>query len=379
MTLSFYRPAACVRRDFLWGSVRPNVLINVIGFLLPSRAASMNSGTERQTVEDIYKHPDAVVDQALDWFLRHQSDQELDAAQEVAFNHWLAAEPAHRRAWSEVNATWNAPETLVGTQMLDLNLRQKPAGRRGFRMRGPVRRYVVTGALAIAASLLLTLALPYLSGQITPALLADYATHTGEKREIALPDGSLMVLNTDTAIALDFDAVRRGVRLLRGEAWFDVVHDPAHPFHVLASHSEVEVKGTAFSVATENDRDTIRLQRGAVEAHHNLSDVDRVHLTAGQMVVASEKAMSKVTSFQPDESLAWLENRIVFDDTSLGEALHEIGRYFDGRLIVLNDALLNARVSGFYRTDRAADAIAAIVAASGGKVNRIPGNFIIIR
>lgn len=339
----------------------------------------MSNGKQGQAPEDIYLHPEAAVDQALDWFLRRQSSEGTNTAQEADFDAWLAADPAHQRAWADVSADWYAPETLIATQALDVSLQRKTAGRPGCQMRGPLRRYMAGGALAMAALLLLTLSLPHLSSQIMSALLADYSTQAGEKREVALPDGSRMVLNTDTAVALEFGAGRRGVRILQGEAWFDVVHDAAHPFHVAASHADIEVKGTAFSVTVEDDLDTIRLQRGAVDAHHALSNVARVHLSPGQMVVASEKALSVAMPFQPDKSLAWLENRIVFDDTSLRKALHEIGRYFDGRIIVLDDLLLNARVSGFYRTDRAADAIANIVAASGGTIIRLPGNFIIIR
>lgn len=327
-----------------------------------------------------YQHPDAAVDQALDWFLRRQSGEGNDARQETDFRVWLEADPSHSKAWSDIDATWNAPETLVSAQLLD-PWSQKEAG--GVKHVGPrwlSRRQMMTGgALAMAASLLLIVALPTVSREILPRMLADYTTQTGEKREIRLPDGSRMILNTYSAVALEFGDGKRGVRLLQGEAWFDVVHDPAHPFHVGARHIYAEVKGTAFSVAVEGDLDTVRLQRGAIDATHIPGDIDVVHLSPGQMVTGSDVAMSPVETFLPEESLAWLENRIVLDDKSFGDALHELGRYFDGKIFVLNRQLLDQRVSGFYRTDRAADAILNIAVGAGGKAVRLPGSFIIIR
>jgi transmembrane sensor len=327
-----------------------------------------------------YKHPDAAVDQALDWFLRRQSDGGDHPGQEVDFLAWLAADPAHAKAWDDVSATWNAPETLVSAKLLDPWSAIEANGLKHVERRWPSRRLIMAGsAVALAASLVLTAALPMVSRAFLPRLLADYTTQTGEKREILLPDGSRMILNTHSAVALDFEDGKRGVRLLEGEAWFDVVHDPARPFHVVARHIDTEVKGTAFSVTVESDLDTVRLQRGAIDATHIPSDADVVRLYPGQMVTGSDVAMSSVKTFLPEESLAWLENRIVLDNRSLGDALQELGRYFDGKIVVLNRELLEKRVSGFYRTDRAAAAIANIVVGSGGKIMRFPGDFLIIR
>ncbi len=75
---------------------------------------------------------------------------------------------------------------------------------------------------------------------------ADALTGAGEMLVVTLPDGSRADLNSGTALAYDFAEGRRHVTLLQGEAWLDVIHDPAHPFTVDAGATEVTVKGTAF-------------------------------------------------------------------------------------------------------------------------------------
>jgi ferric-dicitrate binding protein FerR (iron transport regulator) len=84
-----------------------------------------------------------------------------------------------------------------------------------------------------------------------------HVTATGIRDEIVLPDGSRMILNTASAVSLHFEGGTRSVQLLQGEAYFDVAPDPARLFTVVAAFSEVEVKGTAFSVRTENEADTV--------------------------------------------------------------------------------------------------------------------------
>jgi transmembrane sensor len=77
--------------------------------------------------------------------------------------------------------------------------------------------------------------------------------------------------------------------------------------------------------------------------------------------------------------LAWREGRIAFSGKPLGAVLGDLARYYDGRVFVLRRDLLSVPVSGNYRTDDAAGAIGSIVTAVGGKIDTLPGNFIIIR
>ncbi|MCX8997915.1 FecR domain-containing protein [Rhizobiaceae bacterium BDR2-2] len=328
-----------------------------------------------------YRHADPVVDQALEWFARLNAGETVDPETRLAFEGWLSAGPDHRMVWEQVADVWAAPETLLASQQVAAQAQADNVVRLDAHERRPApgRPRFGVYAMVAAAALVLAIATP----QVLPSLLlrwqADYRTDAGKTQELVLPDGSQMVLNGQSAVALDFADGRRGVRVLAGEAWFDVVHDERHPFHVAGKFSDVQVRGTAFAVRVDGDGDTIVLERGRVDAIHDRGDIAPVHLSAGEMVRASDAAMSAVAPFDSEEMLGWLEGRIVFSARPLGEALDAIKPYLNGTVVVLNRDLLDVAVSGHYRTDSAGTAIASIVSAAGGKITRLPGGIIIIR
>ncbi|UXS04237.1 FecR family protein [Agrobacterium tumefaciens] len=339
----------------------------------------MREGTGEQSGSETFLHPDPAVDAALDWLVRLEAAGHVDKTTRSEFDVWLAAAPSHQKAWKEIHGLWAAPETLVAAQELEVHLSQQPVLLDEMREKKRPRWSFRSFAMASAASLVLVAGTAHVISNYLPRMLADYTTSTGERREIALPDGSRMILNTHSAVALDFTEGQRGVRLLQGEAFFDVVHDAEHPFHVAAAYSEVRVKGTAFGVRTEDDTDTVSLQRGAVDAVHERKDIPVAHLSPGEMVVASEKSLSSVASFNSDENFGWLKGRVVIEAQPLSKALEEVGRYFDGRIFILNRALLDVAVSGDYRIDSAEAAIDSLTTAAGGKITVVPGGYIIIR
>ncbi|MGF9564791.1 FecR domain-containing protein [Neorhizobium sp. BT27B] len=337
----------------------------------------MRENTAGQELNEAYRHPDRAMDEALDWLVRLEAGGFVDRGARAEFDVWLDAEPSHRAAFEEIKTLWASPETLVAAQELDIHLRGLPVPLDAARKMP--RHRIGSQAWAAAACLAVVIGATYLALQSMPRMLADYTTDAGERREITLPDGSRMILNTDSAVSLDFAGSKRGVRLIEGEVWFDVVHDATRQFHVAGHYSDVQVKGTAFVVKVQGDADTVLLQRGAVDAVHEQKSISLVHLVPGEMVVASSDAMSPVEKFDDERDLGWLQGRVVIDAKPLGDALAEVGRYFDGRVMVLNRSLLDVTVSGDYRTDRAQAAIAGLAAAAGGKTTVLPGGYIIIR
>lgn len=336
----------------------------------------MMKDQSRKGPQEDYRHADPVTDQALEWFVRVRGGAPVERDDKALFEAWLAESPAHRAAWDEIAGLWDDPAVVLASS--EIARREEEATVVAFRPRRRVPS-LRTALTALAATLVLTLSALQFAGPLMVRLKADYRTETGEMREARLPDGSRMILNTHSAVALDFTEGRRGVRLLEGEAWFDVAHDAAHPFHVAGAFSTVEVKGTVFTVRRSAGGDVIALQEGAVEAAHENPAVAAVRLKPGETVSASPTALSSVSHFDDEETFGWLEGRIVFSGKPLGAALEEIGAYLDGRIVVLNRALLDVAVSGNYRTDSAGAAVAGVVAAAGGSVTRLPGGLLIIR
>lgn len=205
-------------------------------------------------------HPDPVTDQALDWFIRLQ--EERDSATLAEFEAWRRSDMRCGQAFARISAMHGMASLRKATETdarrLGLDV---PASAVSVRERKAPRSWIP----AVAAAVLLLL----IGWQQLPGVMlrwqSDYMTATGQRDTITLPDGSTATLNTSTAIAVDFSGGRRRVTLLDGEAYFDVQHDPSRPFVVAGHFAQVEVKGTAFSVRTENDQDTVVLERGRVE------------------------------------------------------------------------------------------------------------------
>lgn len=311
---------------------------------------------------------DPAADQALDWFARLRND-DPDAATRAAFVAWLAEDPRHEAEFRNLEALWNSKPFLDAVKAL-------PVDRRAL-SRPKARRWPLRAA-ALAASVLVAVGL-WQYPALTIAVEADYLTATGSQTTVALPDGSTMMLNTDTAVALDFDAGQRHVRLLRGEAFFDVVHDPAHPFTVSGHYGEVQVLGTAFSVKTSDDEDEVVLERGRVQVLCLCDGKDRAELSPGEAVSITASAVSPVHASDPSTRLAWREGRIIFENARLGTVLEELRRYHRGPILVADERVNRLVVTGNYRLDNVDGALRTLADAAGVGFYRLPGGLIILR
>lgn len=323
-----------------------------------------------------YTHPDTAVDEALDWFLRLQEEDAPETLR--AFDAWAEGRPDRMKAFDEL-VRMQGMASLRKATLADRNLQHRegrPTGRAAATSR-PVRAWRF-GYAAMAAVVLAAVAWQQLPGLLLQ-WRSDYLTATGERETVSLPDGSSVVLNTASAIAIDFDKGARRVTLLEGEAYFDVRHDAEHPFIVAGHFSDVEVKGTAFSVLAEDARDTIVLERGRVDVTRRTGNRERAMLEPGQMVIATGEGLSAVTSTDPVQSLAWREGRIVFYDKAFSAALSELQRYYDGQVLLVSGRVSNRLVSGNYRVDDPEAAIRTLAASAGASVTRLPGGVLILR
>ncbi len=318
-----------------------------------------------------FSHEDPIVDEALDWFVRMQGETP-DADMLNAFEAWRGSDPRHAEEFGRLDALWNSSSfekaaSAAAPAPRRTAVAQRPAARSSWR----VGRIAAVAALSAA-----TVVWAY------PALKlrweADYRTATGARETIALPDGSTMLLNTASAVALDFHDGRRDVRLLEGEAFFDVKHDPAHPFRVAGHFGETEVKGTAFAVRAGEADDSVVLERGHVEVSRLADPRDHVDLEPGEMVTASATALSAVSHVDTASALAWRGGRLAFVNQPFGRVLAELRRYYAPPVIVMAGHVNQLAVTGDYRLDDVEGAIRTLADAAGVSMRRLPGGVIIL-
>ncbi len=282
----------------------------------------------------------SVDDQAVQWFVLLRDD---DATEDdrAAFTRWLAADPAHEAAWRSVERMWDGLDAIRTRPQLSKSSRRRS---------GALKGATVALALLIAAGI---------GWQMTPVgLLADYRTAVGERRTIALQDGSEIELGAATAIDVSFSAAERRVKLLAGEAFFTVAKDPARPFVVAAGGGEVKVLGTAFDVKVADD------VRVAVVQHTvqvSTATSPPVKVTASQEVHYGARGVSAVTAADLDAIQAWRQDQIVFRDVPLDAVLAELGRYRRGSVVLLGGSLGKRHVTAVFEAhnvDAALDTIA---------------------
>lgn len=329
-----------------------------------------------------YRHADPVMDEALAWFVT-LLDAPADPDTHAAYQAWRSRDPRHAAAFDRLSSLEALPELRAATLA-----HQPQAPRPSPSIGGPTTarsarawraRWSGGWRTSLAAAALLLAIGFHLEPAVTLRLTADHRTAIGERREIALPDRSRLILDTDSAVALDFAEGRRHVRLLRGQAYFDVVGDPAHPFRVTAGFSEVEVTGTAFTVRSDGGQDTVFLERGRVSVSRLEPPARTLALVPGDRVTATTDGLSAPTRPDPATALAWKDGRYVFHDQPFAAVIDAIRSYYGAPVLLIGDRLAGARVSGNYRLDDPAGAIRSLAGIVGARVTELPAGIMLLR
>ncbi len=320
-------------------------------------------------------------EEALDWLVRVS----FGTASPAGFAAWRARSPAHEQAaraaealWRDIGHTATAAEfarhevarhEVARHQAARSRLPHLPAGamRRGIDRR-PGRRAVMTGAVAASAA-----ALVASSGVFGPlaGLTADHATRPGERREVVLPDGSRVMLNTATALSVRFSGAERRIVLTAGEAFFAVARDPDRPFVVAARGGETRAVGTAFAVRTDGDEVQVTVSEGIVEV--TAAAGRPVRLIAGQGAGYGGAGRQPVPQ-RVNEAVAtaWRRGKLIFNQRPLVEVAAEMSRYRPGRVVVANQDLERLPVTGVFELDDQESMLRAIEQALPVRVLRLP-------
>ncbi|VVQ18929.1 Protein FecR [Pseudomonas fluorescens] len=284
-----------------------------------------------------------VRDDAARWFVRLQ-EPAIDADEQQRFDAWLNQHPQHRDEFQLLQGLWSAADLLPAPRLKALV--ETPPTRR---QRRPMLRY------AVAASVLaVALGLGLFSGLNHPGgYRAEFATALGERKHVALPDGSVIDLNSRSRLLVRYEKDRRVIELSEGEAMFSVAHDTSRPFVVETGNGKVTVTGTRFDVRRDIAQTRVAVEQGTVKVQgRDAADDQFINLTAG--LGTSVDAQGKVAAayaVNPAELTAWRSGKLVFNNASLSEVAAEVSRYRQKPLTVANPTVASLRLTSVFKSD----------------------------
>lgn len=304
-------------------------------------------------------------EQARAWIVRLASGT-MSADELDELESWTAADPRNRAAFLHERQSWQ-----------DLDLLAEAFGAHPHSgpircVRSRARRWVST-LVPLAAAV----AIAWLAGPTAYVTFrADAISAPGEIRQIALADGSQAVLDSDSAIAIDYDAKGRTLRLLKGRAWFSVRHGDARPFLVQSAGGTVRDIGTAFEVDNTEPNSRVGVTAGAVALEGGRPLV----LHAGERAQFGPDGQAERLAALPVDRIGnWRAGELLLRQVPLEQAIRAVARYRRAPVFVLSDLADMEPVSASFRTDRPEEALDTLAAMRGLQLASLPGGVLFLR
>lgn len=286
---------------------------------------------EASAAMDIEEYASVLLQRRHFWTWSDADQRELDA--------WLARSIAHRVAYVRLESAWRRTGRLAA-----------------LRAAGEVQEAKSTRRASIKVAVI---AVAVIAFGLGAALLLSqpreetYATSVGGHKTVLLADGSRVELSTDTVLRVTTDHGSRTAWLDKGEAFFQIKHDAAHPFVVITQGARVTDLGTAFLVRRDAERLEVALIEGRVK--FDAADADgrpSAMLKPGDEIVATANTVF-VTRQSPrklSNELGWRRGVLVFDNTTLADAAAEFNRYNHMKMIIADPAVARLTIDGTFPT-----------------------------
>lgn len=254
------------------------------------------------------------------------------------FETWLADDPAHRKEFEQIEALWYEMEPLRSHRAIAAELRKRQSRRRF----AALPRYAFVSFLVAGTGWIFW-------GQAYPERTLQ--TVQAELKNITLADASKIELDADTSIRLRETPFFTEVNIEHGSAFFSVTHNPSRTFTVNAGMGRVRDIGTRFGVSYNGEAVNVAVLEGEVEINNTATPAEQPQrLVAGQGYRQLGAATGERTNLVADQ-FAWHEGKLVFNDTPLGDVLHQVNRYRRDP-ITLDDAdLATMRITGTFKLD----------------------------
>lgn len=301
--------------------------------------------------------------QANQWLVKLETDSMTDGDEE-RFVEWMEQDERHGQAFYEAEQTW---QLMQGAE-----LKSSESSQIQQALNGKNTSWLMKTLMPIAATVLIFFSSMVWWQDIYFATMSDHYTHTGQRLERVLDDGSELVLNTDSAIDVKFDDTKRLVKVLSGEVYVTVAPDLQRPFVVQIGDMQVTALGTEFIVRKEQgSKPTVTVTEHSVKVESTDSEAVNLVLNEGFKVTLDEKTetLSNVEAVDTELAQSWRTGKFVFKEQSLQQVVTELSRYYQGKIVIRDKQLQQQKVTGVLDLDNPRASLNNLAKSLGIEVN----------
>ena len=278
--------------------------------------------------------------EAANWLVKLDSG-DLSSDDKQALQCWYQTSPEHKRVWQA------ACELQHDFSCLPSDLAKPVLNRQRMSRRTILKS--LTGA-----AFLLPLGWSVSQNKPWQPLLADYRSTVGQQKSLTLTDGSVLTLNTDTALDIHIDKHQQSLHLYKGEVFIQTKKDSENPFFVITDQGSVRTLGAKFAVRCLPSATQVTVTQGAAQIATSPS-VFSQQIKQDQQCLFSTYGIESIQTMQP-HSLAWRHGELIVDNWRLDSFLQELARYRSG-ILRCNKNIAQLKVSGVFQTENTDQAL----------------------
>ena len=314
--------------------------------------------------------PTDVYEQAAAW-LERLDNGPLDKLSKRRFINWVDAHPTHKQMFESMLITWSSPtlERALADAKQTITLKDH------LRCT-PAIRWWQTAFICTA------LVIGVIAWQLTPnqpsAIVHQYATNTGEMRDIRLEDNSEVTMGSASDVYIKFSDRHRLVNLKKGAAYFDVASNKQRPFEVKIGSASVVAVGTEFNIDRGQYFTDVVVHEGAVEVAGSRDDKP-VLVKAGEQIRITGRTLGLVQSIDISRTVDWRSGWLELDNESLHYLVERLNRESAKHIRIDSPALNDIRVAGRFRLKDPGQALNLLAEVYGLKIEETAERYTITR
>lgn len=317
-----------------------------------------------------------VAKQAGDWFVNNRSAV-AEEQERVTFMNWLRTSPLHVEEYLRIAAISRDLQAVAADPRVSLEELLADAGDDpslsdeadyAATVRHPAERatrakrssWIPAWHFGVIATVLIVVLAGVVWHWVGAPKEAEtavrFATGHGEQRSWSLTDGSVVQLNTDSALRVAFDRKERFVELTQGQVYFSVAKDPQRRFRVIVNGAEIVAVGTQFDIYRHDQSVLVTVTEGHIAVYgggehaspQGMAASGRpVSVGAGEQIrINAAAVLESPTKAALKQNESWRSGRIVFEDQPLGQVVEQFNRYANVPIEVSDLALRSVRIGG---------------------------------